>query len=1034
MAKKKIDLWADHTPVNQEPKASAGADEVFDITGKSTKKTKSSKGKKEPKKTMSLEEKQIAKEHKILKNPLTKVEGSNSTDGPDISVAVSAALSKAIHENYEIDKLGQILDVVIDSVEDPDLSNDSLRRKNFGLVPLFLVIASIVAAIIIIPVVMLLGLSIEKISSSTRASTYVGYETVNASMDSTVDGTKFSLKLANSDSKYITVVEDADTITGYSLSLVDTSTEDDDWANNFYFYQSTLNSEFQISWQDFEGGSLTQLSLAVDGNEVKMLDYRDVENSIYLLPHRGNEGEYAIGFDNSSKYLAFDKDGSAYLSKNATYFNLVADVTPIVTVADFYEEYSTAYSNDLPSGLEFGVAGNVFSLYSLDSGKYLNSYRELTEEEVNNPFFSVEANRFQEEGILEWSKNDDSNFFITRDRTSIDPVTIASYQTTAFDWSKITFGASEGGDDGDETTEPKLPSIETQYPLLTPVGNDLTLIQRESAYWSTVDSEGAYIGSLEDYPDAYIELIQNPSNLHEFALYFQSAGGYLSSENNEVSIKTFDFNNAPEDYSDYQELEYFRIEFSENKNPEYIRSSVSGITDSVAKLSVDTFKNSGNNLGFKANLVGIDEQSAWEFKTTDLPEIFNNIRPGDTTADVVKDIKRQIDSYGADYITEKLSLTGKNTTMQLNRLNPDYWYFGYVTLVRNEKKGVGNHQSSSPLFFKTAGSSDPVNWDDGGSVDIELPDAGNPTDSDKDEPTIISGLYESTGISNADSVNVSNEADTIHDIPQEELKNSTGTSIDVTLNLENGAISGGNSGVTTGIRVTLLDDKDNEVGAKEETTTDVVAGLESGDYTFRFDGLKPESEYTTKVEVRDIEDEWFTPLVGEDLDEMEPTTVDTERVIPTYTGGAFNEKIQVSGENKSVSLIYEDSTVFRNVDINDSVMFKLTAEGREYNTGWQTISKYESGVSVPSTGITISFQYYSLADAYHLDFTGLDNVDYQVKAYYYVGKGSDDLFEDEDLLGRNVWESSTIWTEDVNGLSASNVKTVDFMNGNFSAS
>ncbi|MFV0493444.1 hypothetical protein [Mycobacterium sp.] len=113
------------------------------------------------------------------KNPLTQIEKSPQSEA-NISTAVSAALSKAIHEEYDVDKLEQILDVVIDQVDDADLANEHFERNNFGLVALLLGIIGVIAMIIIVPIVILFGKAIEFIDGQeqlTEANGFVADDT-----------------------------------------------------------------------------------------------------------------------------------------------------------------------------------------------------------------------------------------------------------------------------------------------------------------------------------------------------------------------------------------------------------------------------------------------------------------------------------------------------------------------------------------------------------------------------------------------------------------------------------------------------------------------------------------------------------------------------------------------------------------------------------------------------------------------------------------------------------------------------------------
>ncbi len=1045
MAKKKIDLWADHTPVETPKQASANTDDVFDVKGKSAKKEKGSKAKKDKKEKMSIEEKQIAKEHKILRNPLTKVEGSSEV-GADISVAVSAALSKAIHENYEIDKLNQILDVVIDGVEDPDLANDSLRRKNFGLIPLFLVIASFIAAIIIIPVIMLIGFSINTVSDGSSAKSILGYDVYHdGDEDPKYSATHFYLQEVES-GKYLSApvngsgdsLSDAFTPSGTKLTLTDNFYEAN---NDFYFYEGI--DGFQILWTNFESGDTRRAGIQSNKNEdtVVFTDNRYLQSGSYLIPHRGHEGEFAIGFDNTSSYLGFEDD-EAVLTNDPTFFNIVADVDYLTSTQDLYNSYMSLYGNEnLPSGLDFGAAGNVFSLFSLDSKKYINSYKEIDEDEA--PFIEVDSNEYRDSLYL--SKTSDTNFFVTLNEDPTNDIAFGSYQTTAFDWSKINFG-------GDDTVEPEgdaraseessMPK-QTQYPLISVnKSGDVFLQQYTDAYTNTLNENGAAANSTISYDETAVQLLQNPSDLHQFAIYFPYANAFLSTEDNKVGLKENKYaTGKPETYDEFQELEYFNIEFASTKNPEYARTFVNGIKSQTAKLSVDTYKNELNMMGYTIDLFGVYYEDVYELATITIPAIWADGRytaseKWDQTLYAIGHTEHASDTY-----YNKVAKKGADDYLTMKGLEPDYWYFGYTTIYRNNNKDVGNHETSTPIAFKTAGTTDPINWDDGTDVDIETPEAGNPTDdAEIDTPAIVTAAFETTAVSNADSVNVASATDDTNDIVADEMGDVVGTTIDVTVGMENGEIDKGTSGVVTGIKATLYEeDGTSEVHSIEETTTSKIDGLESGQYTFRFEGLDEQTNYKLGIEVRDIEDEWFTPLIDDGsgkLVEAPLVDVDTERNIPKFTAGSINEEIQLTGEGNVVDLSYEDVSVFGSILDTDSINFVFEYEGMRSETGWQKISKYSTrdGVEVPGTSIIIKFQDYSLIDGYHLKFTGLDNIDYQIKAYLYVGDPSDDLFEDIGPDGENLWENATLWTEDVNGMSGDYNKTVKYLTANFEAS
>ncbi len=988
MAKKRIDLWGDHNSYNKQ-EVSTSADSSFSLG----KEKKSKKGgasihlphlphheEVDPSK-MTYDEQQ-----RKLKNPLSVVEGKAQVQ-TDVSTAVSAALAKAMQEDYEIEELGKILDVVIDEVDDPDLSNESLRRRNFGILPLFLAIGSVVLAIIIIPLVLLLGYSIGKVSDYDATRNVLGYKTDLEGKD---EATHFAIQHIDS-GKYLTppLDETGSIIHNAPLTLTSNTPYESSgsYINDLYFHVPTnAPNEIQISYDAY--------SIINDNGNVRWMDSLEAQSGIYLVKDT-SEQKFSIGFENTNQFLAYNKKSDTLeLSNNPDYFKFEAEVTFITDQQSYLSDYTYLYSgtDGYVSNLELGISGNPLSIYSTKTHKNLGAYKYVNYHDL--PFIEIENGEYYDS--FETTNKYNFDFFINSAGTPVgSQLSIGAYQTTKFDWTHIPW--EESGTTISESDYRSLlqltPSAKTQYPLLTAVGDSVYLEQYTNSYLGGhTMADGTIVPTITtDYPETVIYFLPDPTNLKNKAIYFVNADAFLSTEG---GIHLQHINNK----SQISDLDFFEFTFSENRNPENIHATVDGLSENSGSFTLDS-NNYRNLEGWELFLEGISAESAYEVKE-DIAEVWadNSLTPEQQWEEIYTLLK---DSKTDDAHFKQAT---KNNTeaYTLSGLEFDTWYIGYANVYRDSRKNVGEHSTSIPIIFKTADSSGGVsNWGDGSTIDIKDVEAGDPTDSSTSStPAVITELTETTWLENPDSVNSVPNGESTNDLMGDDMREMASTSLEVTTNLTNGKITNSKSGVVKGIRITLYDSDDDEVEVQEYTTTDVIRGLEDGDYTFLFIDLDPSETYTVTLEVQDVEDEWFIANKPEDDKvDQEPLELTTERLLPPPLNYSIDATYNSRGEGIEVPI--EELT---NFESNDTINFIFTNknDGSRIETGFKPLSSYLSSSGVSASGkLTINLKEYTVAGGYGLSIGASSSTigeEYTFETLLKVGPGDFDDWPDESPL------------------------------------
>ncbi len=975
MAKKKIDLWGD-THSYRKDEVVASSDTSLSI-GKKSKKASgpiigatSDEGL-----NATQEQRNLIREQRSIKNPLSVVEGKSEVV-TDVSTAVSAALSKAIQDDYEIERLAEILDVVIDEVDDPDLSNESLRRKNFGIIPLFLLIGSIVLGIILLPLVLLLGYSINKVGDLTQARDIMGYKT---DAEGPGQETHFSIKHVDS-GKYLTppVDETGSIIYNAPLTLTTTSPfdTDGDFINDLYFHvPASAQDEIQINYESY--------SIVNDGGDVKWMESFEAQSGIYLVKDTSKQ-EFSIGFENTNKFLAYDKKSDALeLSNNPDYFKFEADVSFIEDADSYLSDYTflNSGSGGYVSNLDLGINGNPLSLYSTKSHKHLSAYEFVDYKDL--PFINI--SNYQYEDALTLTNEMNYDFFLNPVVTgSTSKLSLGSFQTTKFNWTQIPFGNSSGAYEME-------PSAKTQFPLLTSDGDDVYFKQYTNSYQlGEKMGDGTTINEpVTEYPDTIIYLLPDPTNLKNKAIYFVEADAFLSTEGG-IHLQQI---TSPAQIST---LDFFQFDYSQNRNPEFVHSTVDSLTEDSGNFTL--YSNNYSNLkGWELFLNGYSNEAIYNLKK-ELADIWT-----DSSLTIEEQQDAIVDAINGAQTTSKhaKSATGKNTeAFELTNLNYNTWYVGVANVYRDQHKNVGPHFTSIPVIFKTADmNGNVVNWGDGDVIEISEPSVGDPTENGTSStPAVVTELIETTWIENPSSINnVSNgESDT--DLLADDMRSMASTSLEVTTTLTNGKITNAKSGVVTGIRITLLDEDEDEVEQQEFTTEDIVWGLEDGDYTFLFKDLEPSKSYSATIEVQDIAGDWYVPQqTSDNSTEQEALELTTERLLPNEITSKVNTTYNSRGEANETAI-----PDLINIEAADTINFKFTSktDGTRFETGFKPISSYESGVQAGGK-LTIKLKELVVAGGYSLSIGGSPSIvgeEYTFEAILKTGPADFDGWEDESPL------------------------------------
>ncbi len=966
MAKKKVDLWSG-VNTNSYKTPEATQDSASNFLNKNSKKSKGAD--KEAKKHSGLTPGDGHDPHldeRKIKNPLHVIEGQETHEA-NVSTAVSAALAKAIQDDYEISKLSEILDVVIDEVDDPDLSNESLRRKNFGIIPVFLIIGSIVLAIILIPLVLMLGYSINKVSSVVTAREQLGYRT-----DLEETPTNFAIEHIDTGQYIVPPTTVNDINAPVTLTSVPYTA---DWSLQemfFHIEDNKYGETFQVSF-DSPVKSGETMSIINDGGEIRWMNSFEAQSGIYLIKNKSGEQEFSIGFDNTSKFVSVDEDTNQLtLSNQPDYFKFIAKVDPIITGEDYINDYIylNQGSSDYISSLDIGYKGNPVALYSNKSKQYLAGYKNVNYSQI--PFIDISGHPeywVNNEEFFTLSSRPSYDFFVSpveayNADTSIteEYLTLGSFQTTEFDWSQIPLVSA---DDAENSLVPQ-DKPETKYPILTATSSGPQFKQYQHAYKEdkgTLD-DGTIINSpLEIYENTKLMLIPDPTNLHRKAIYFTESETFLTTEGGKVGLQQID------DLSQYEELDFFTFVHSKNRNPEGVRSKVDSLTTNSGAFTIYS-SNYSNLEGFELKLLGYERNHFFE-----LMGYAGDIINSSFIEDKGEAIKAIFRASTDDEFYLKGLTTRVSEPIYLTDLEFNTWYIGYANIFRDEDRFVGKHTTSIPVIFKTADSAGNINnWGDGQPITLDLPDGGNPTDpSTADTVGVIDTIVDSSSYENTTSINYQPGGDvSTMDIKADEMRDLASTAIDVTFNLTNGEISNSESGVITGVTVKLYEYTGNPssplgdiAGEQQILASNMIDGLEDGEYTLLFRDLDPETEYVADISVRDINNDWF-PLF--DQTDIWSQVFETERAVPSELSSSLDLKYTMGGYGVSYEMSKFETSKLKTTD---QLRFVFTADdGTKLDTGFRQYSDYKSGVNTNPSGIYIEIGELLVGDGIYISVGG----------------------------------------------------------------
>lgn len=900
-----------------------------------------------------------------IKNPLTIIETTKESDA-NISTAVSAALSKAINEDYEVEKLNQILDVVIDQVEDPNLSSENFERKNFNAVPLFLVITSIILAVILIPLVALMGFGLLSISEGADVGRMLGYR---------LDETEFSIK-DSSTGKYLTGPDAAKNSKGLS------NIED----KGFYF--TTVDNNLLLNHDNSSGISY---SLVNDNGNIKWVNESEVTSGIYLSQNKNNDEKYLIGFENSTNFLSIKNNSELGLENKPNYFTFSANVELISKPGQLKEDYNYLYGQNLT----FGISGNSFSMFSTKTNKYVNSYKKINYSSL--PFISLDNYEYYDSLTL--SNSGDYNFFINPDSLNInESFSIGSYQTTQFDWSRV-----------DDSLQKQ--STKTQYPLLKPYKDSVVLQQYEKAY-----DQGIGINISETpnvYSETQVSFLPNQHDMHKKAIYFNNSDSYLSTVGG-LHLQKIE---SPEEYD---QLDYFSLDFGNIKNPDNFAVSTSKITNDAATIKFEG-SNYSNSKALTFSLLG--------YSSFDLMHINKEIKDifDDTTLTFSQKISKLKDlnifeRNNDSYYKGVPKSTIKKGEYILKDLKFDTWYMGVVTFFKDENGENGKNASVVPLIFKTADENNITEGWPNADISLPLPEVGDPTTTGS-KPATLKEIRNTLPEINSKSVNIS-DSDVSIDVAKENMIASASNSLELSINLKNGEIDNSNaSGVVLGIKMSLYTDEDKTslVSEQEYSSTDVVEGLKDGDYTFLFEGLSPSQAYYVELSYSDIESNWYSsPTMS---------SFTTERVAPSFGG----KPEVINAGSDYINVIFDANKIEQTIDTDQLKIsiIKTNTNEEVVSKGWESIDN--DGYWVSKTEGISSFPDYEDVEIYYNE-TFLDPDGR--KAIQVNGLPNDSKYKlvltSHMQIGYSgeEWKGSPAWTSSVNYLDGTNQANIEFFSIN----
>lgn len=1014
MAKNKnTDIWADWKS-GQGPSSSS---DNFPVSKKKKQKKLTVKDVKTPTKAVNLNEEKY-------KNPLTQIEKSPQSEA-NISTAVSAALSKAIHEEYDVDKLEQILDVVIDQVDDADLANEHFERNNFGLVALLLGIIGVIAMIIIVPIVILFGKAIEFIDGQEQLTEANGF---------VADDTEF-LIYENGEGVYLTSPDEE--------GETKFSTYRNNASGTFIFHELEDSNELSLGWIPELGSNRYDdpLVLSYEDGDIEWVYSSTIDEPTSINPVKRNakDNEFLFSIEGTDKYLGLVEneitdpvDGSIDTSMELglvdkpDYFTLIATASENLVITS-----TEQLTEDLErlEGIDpkYGIGGNNFSLMHTGTGLYVESYIDVNKNEL--PFFKMGGSDYFD-NALRLSDRQEYNFFINPvnpDGWVQSSITMGSFQTTKVDWSLLNIITSTTENEDGTTDHTYLPQSKfSQYPLLSFASSDPVLKQFTHSYdqeTRTIDGDDGEEIKLESdvtrYPETYLYFVSNPVNFHQKVIYSPYANKYIGVEDNKLVAKDAEGINKDEiTYEMVNELDYFEFEFSEVRNPDFFVTTVDGITDREAQIDIESL-NYENTYFSEVLLVGVEAD-----QVGNLYRDVKNYYYTDQLQD--PEVRKELGEYFVDrqYYSKLTTKKTDGLTVKFDDLLNSTCYIGVTMIERDQSKDIGENYSVKPIYFRTA---DYPGEDGDQSIEIETPEGGDPTDPELvDKPATIDAVYETSWIENSSSNNVNDGVNT-YDILYSEMEKDAATSIDVTIDLTQGEIDNKTSGVVDGLKIEAYENvagagEDPERGSSpvatsEYVTDEVLEGLEDGSYTLRLSNLSEMTEYIVVLSVQDLEGEWF---------EKGETVLDTERPVPTYQGEAPEVVTPDDGGGRTKLVIIPYDAI-SNIEEEDTFLFKFVPKNGADEDGvvsadWLTMDELLSsgGGSFDINEIQVSIEDIAIHEQYEITIENINpDVVYELKLFGQMGTGFDDWHENpESVNSKPINDEIPFWTTESGVYSA----------------
>lgn len=752
-------------------------------------------------------------------------------------------------------------------------SRGSVKRWSiFGVL-----FSALLSAIIIIPLVIISAGAALIIDSALTMQELIGYK---------VNETKFAVKHEASD-QYL----QAPTYEGEQLILGDEKEETFMFTDRSYDPSGTgtysLVADYDDLWLKsdmiFNGH---EMNVSFEGGKAVWSGVND-ESTIHLKKDEDVRNRFSISMNNEEAFIAKDKDSNRIvLSKNPDWFTFETQVDFITDSTSYLEDYHSM--NDgvegYPSDVTLGAEGNPLTIYSNISGKYLNSYKEVSHGDL--PFLLIDRNEYKES--LRLGNETDTNLFIQTN--TLGDMVLSSYQTLPLE----RYATNEW---------------QKYYPIVS-AKEDGTVIL-ESYDLSAYTNE-----SLEtsDISNAQFWLLPNPNNLREKAIYFPALNKFLDTTTGNLKLKEI---TSEEEIKD---LDFFTLSHSPNKNPENTDVRVGG-----------------SIFGTRKGIVEIEE----DFKLIDGYEFYGY------GYDSLLELETNPANYKTE-VREKTNSTKRKSVIELRNLEENSCYHGILATYRNQESGVGKHVTFTyvPVFWTgDKGINWPdtlpninwpdINWPDIGWPSLPVIDPGDPIVDGGNGDAATAEIWDSTDEVNSGSSN---------DIPVEEMLTAASTEIEVTVKVTQGT----QDGVTKdlGVRLQETDESGNIItSGYDETQTLGRRPVSDQEYTTVFEGLNPETNYIATVIFYDghkpFEQVQSDPLqLDHGQTQMKATS---ERVAPTYLEDVTSYDWDSTGSGFSVYMVANDLRATDQI----MVRLENQRTNEVSTTGWVAVQDWTT-TSIPN--------------------------------------------------------------------------------------